>query len=127
MAIFLQCPSLRVLRELKNQYYFPVAAATALLSCKFYHFPQLQFTKGDQSWALQDEGRGLKEKVTQTHKFSSLKRPFGVVGILLSSSRQSKMHLYVLFNRNIVWGVVLQGMIQSFLYVLRGGESIKRE
>lgn len=30
------------LRELKNQYYFPVAAA--LLSCKFYHFPQLQFT-----------------------------------------------------------------------------------
>ena len=65
--------------------------------------------------------------MTQTHKFSSLKRPFGVVGILLSSSRQSKMHRYVLFNRNIVWGVVLQGMIQSFLYVLRGGESIKRE
>lgn len=61
------------LRELKNQYYFPVAAA--LLSCKFYHFPQLQFTIGDQSWALQEEGRGLKEKVTQTHKFSSLKRP----------------------------------------------------
>ena len=31
--------------------------------------------RGDQSWALQEEGRGLKEKVTQTHKFSSLKRP----------------------------------------------------
>ena len=61
MAIFLQCPSLRVLFELKNQYYFPVAAA-ALLSCKFYHFPQLQFTKGDQSWALQDEGRGWRKR-----------------------------------------------------------------
>ena len=117
MAIFLQCPSLRVLLELKNQYYFPVAAA-ALLSCKFYHFPQLQFTKGDQSWALQDEGRGLKEKVTQTHKFSSLKRPFGVVGILLSSSRQSKMHLNVLFNRNIVWGVVLQGRVWFSLFCM---------
>ena len=62
--------------------------------------------------------KGLKEKVTQTHKFSSLKRPFGVVGILLSSSRQSKMHLYVLFNRNIVWGVVLQGRVQSVWFSL---------
>ena len=62
--------------------------------------------------------KGLKEKVTQTHKFSSLKRPFGVVGILLSSSRQSKMHLNVLFNRNIVWGVVLQGRVWFSLFCM---------
>ena len=101
------------LRELKNQYYFPVAAA--LLSCKFYHFPQLQFTIGDQSWALQEEGRGLKEKVTQTHKFSSLKRP---LELGFCCHLQDKVKC-IYYSIEIQFGV-LQSMIQSFLCVTWG-------
>ena len=121
------------LRELKNQYYFPVAAA--LLSCKFYHFPQLQFTKGDQSWALQDEGRGwrkrwlkpinslvwndhlewwgfcchLQDKVKCISMYYSIEISFGVLYCRVEYSQYDSV-----FFVCVTWGWVNQARISPF-------------
>ena len=112
--------------ELKNQYYFPTG--TALLSCKFYHFPQLQFTMGDPKGLYRKLGKGLKEKVTQTHKLcvSSLKRPYLSLGCHL----QDKIKwMHPLFNRKNSLGcaAALYDSVFFLPYLSQGGESIKRE